>query len=109
VLDGTAGRARISTQAEVRDVPGTVVCPGAVRVERAAATAGAMGRLAGRASRRHNDGMTTKGTIPDDSVKRRDVLAARMDEVLDRIAGRQRLEDGSDLATAVIRDLRDAS
>jgi hypothetical protein len=71
--------------------------------------AGAMGRLAGRASRRHNDGMMTKRTIPGDSAKGRDVLAARMDEVLDRIAGRQRLEDGSDLAAAVIRDLRDAS
>ncbi|WP_459181529.1 hypothetical protein [Streptomyces sp.] len=53
--------------------------------------------------------MMTKRTIPGDSAKRRDVLAARMDEVLDRIAGRQRLDDGSDLAAAVIRDLRDAS
>jgi hypothetical protein len=77
--------------------------------------------------------MMTKLTIRDVSAKTRDVLAARaerkrqslssyiadildreaqtptMDEVLDRIAARRRLEDGSDVAVDVIRDLRDAS
>lgn len=77
--------------------------------------------------------MMTKLTIRDVSAKTRDVLAARaerkrqslssyvadildreaqtptMDEVLDRIAARRRIEDGSDVAVEVIRDLRDAS
>ncbi|MCC9310914.1 hypothetical protein LN042_28240 [Kitasatospora sp. RB6PN24] len=77
--------------------------------------------------------MDTKLTIRDVPARTRDILAARakrkrqslssyvadildreaqtpsMDEVLDRVAARRRLADGSDRAIEVIREQRDSS